>query len=241
MIKPYYFITAIILAALFSCSNNTPKNGAQKTTDYLDSIKTADKINQETMQKEDSMALYAWGDATFGMTMNEALKTDAFNSAERYDNSLSLNLDNTIALSKSLGLHMWLGVWADFEGADKKELSLVRISSNYDSQYAPYFAEDLNKIVNEFKSKYGEPERLINNYKTISVSDIKYGDDIEIAFWMIGSGRGENGTKFITIKAIKEMPTVSHHTIDIKITNTDFPKNKKENTTSEDNTVRQSF
>ena len=240
MIKSYYFITAIILAALFSCSNNTPKNGSQKTTDYLDSIRTADKINQETMQKEDSMAVYAWGDAKFGMTLNETLKTDAFSSADRYDNSLTLNLDNTIALSKSMGLHMWPGVWADFEGTDK-ELSLVRVSINYDSQYATYFAEDLNKIVNEFKSKYGEPERLNNNYKTISVSDIKYGDDIEIAFWMIGSGRGENGTKFITIKAIKEMPTVSHHTIDIKITNTDFPKNKKENTTSKDNTVRQSF
>ena len=75
-----YFLICILL--LYSCGNGK-KKAAEKQQAYYDSIAKVMKLQEiEKNRVKDSLAVFAWGDAKFGISMSEALKTDAFKGFE---------------------------------------------------------------------------------------------------------------------------------------------------------------
>lgn len=73
-------IFTFLIFCTFSCNNQVKKQIEQNRLDSIAwvekrSIEIADSI-KKVMQKEQS--LVAWGDAKFGMSQNETLKTRAF-------------------------------------------------------------------------------------------------------------------------------------------------------------------
>ena len=84
-----YFLICILL--LYSCGNGK-KKAAEKQQAYYDSIAKVMKLQEiEKNRVKDSLAVFAWGDAKFGISMSEALKTDAFKGFKKdnYNNRIT--------------------------------------------------------------------------------------------------------------------------------------------------------
>ena len=74
------FFVGMIMAALTACDNKAkqqqPVNADKTKQDSITRVKAAEE--RARLAFEDSVAIYAWGDAQFGMSKKEVLKTAAF-------------------------------------------------------------------------------------------------------------------------------------------------------------------
>ncbi len=94
-------------------------------------LTAAEKRNMEIQDslkkaKTDSLALIAWGDAKFGMSMKEALATEAFKGGDKYSNSITMDFDKKSKLGNAIGLSMFMILETEFK---ENELYLIRIEN----------------------------------------------------------------------------------------------------------------
>lgn len=230
------FITLMILSlSLCSCNEEAKRQAEEAAKKARNDSIIVRKIKEKEMEEaklvfEDSVAIYAWGDAKFGMTKKEVLQTKAFSGASKYNNSFSMDFDKERALQQSIGLHHWPDIWIDFGGKTENEVTCVRINSSYNWKDFNKLIYDIQQIIKEFTLKYGRPD---NSYEQLP--NLRYRDldnkKLLIARWQIGSGIGENGTKYIKVYASPYTETSYQYEIDIY--NSSFPKQPKEKTQKE--------
>lgn len=178
------------LLTIISC-NQKPK---VQIRDKEINIPTTAEIRKKEIQdsidqiRKDSLALIAWGDVKFGMSMKEVLATEAFRGGERDGNLISMNIDKAIELEKVLALNYLGRLTAEFE-----ENELCRIYT------VSYYVEDsdINKLVSEcdflirnFTNKYGTP---IYKKDRVNLSDFNSGE------FMYSKHQIRNKTVIITL------------------------------------------
>ena len=76
---------------------------SQESNPQLTATEIRNQEIQDSLKKvrNDSLALIAWGDVKFGMSMKEALATEIFKGGNKYDDSLLWN-SNANEISKKL-------------------------------------------------------------------------------------------------------------------------------------------
>ena len=225
--KNVVLILTVIALSICSCNNGT-EHQAQTTVEkeQQDSILKARIEAQEAENKklafEDSIAVFAWDDAKFGMTKKEVLQTKAFSGSSDYGDSFSMDSDKRIAFQRCLGLNRMLSIWIDFGGKTENEVIKVRMDASAGWKDFTSLVIDMQKLIEKFASKYGMPDEQFEHLTSLSYKDLDQHKSILIAHWIIGSGTGLNGTKHIRIYASTYTETSYQYKIDIY--NSDFPK-----------------
>ena len=227
--KKLVFALVAISLAFISCDNGAKKRQAEAEEAEKarqDSIAKAKEEEKARFVFEDSVAIFAWGDAKFGMTKKEVLQTKAFSDADKYDDSFSMDFDKEIAIKRSLGLKRWPNIWIDFGGKTKNEVTRIRISGSVEWKNFEELIHDMKQMIKKFKSKYGKPDGEFEYIANLQYQDLDKYNSISVANWIIGSGKGNNGTKYINITA--STYTSTSYKYDIVIYNSDYPKQPKE-------------
>lgn len=182
-----------VLLFLVSCGNKSQKAINNTRNDEIEKAKQ-DSI-EKAKEKEriawlDSMAVFAWGDAKFGIKEKELSKTKAF-SDKNYNQ----------ILRESLGLKEGIFHF-DFNGKNRGLCSL-KISCVHDIDNLDDLISDINVLYNQIKEKYGEPTGVKNSPYSLRKTDIIGSAWIDIAYWNIGSEDNEYGTKHINLSIHK--------------------------------------
>lgn len=239
--KKLLFIIMVISFSLCSCNGEAKRQAEEAKKKARNDSIIAKKARERELEEaklafEDSVAIYVWGDAKFGMTKNEVLQTKAFSGASKYDNSFSMDFDKERALQQSIGLHHWPNIWIDFGGKTENEVVCVRINSSYNWKDFNKLIYDMQQIIKEFTSKYGKPDDSYEQLPNLRYRDLdKYRNldnrGLLVAQWSIGSVVGENGIKHIGIYA---SPYVDNsYEYEVIIHNMGFPKCPKEKSKKE--------
>lgn len=232
--KKLVFALVVISLAFISCDNGAKKRQAEAEKAEKarqDSIAKAKEEEKARLVFEDSIAIFAWGDAKFGMTMKEVLKTKSFSDGDRYDNSIAMDSRSEFAIMDAIGMTSMMSVWADFGGKSNNELIRIRIYGTHHWNDFSDLVSDIDHLVKELTKKYGKPDAIQEHYSEMSFADLDKLKNIDIAQWVIGSGTGKYGTKYITIVTRKTISDAYEYNVDIF--NTAFPKEKKEKTAAE--------
>lgn len=230
------FITLMILSlSLFSCNEEAKRQAEEAAKKARNDSIIARKTKEKEMEEaklvfEDPVAIYAWGDAKFGMTKKEVLQTKAFSGASKYNNSFSMDFDKEQTLQHSIGLHHWPNIWIDFGGKTENEVISVRLNASQNWKNFGKLVYDMQQLIKEFSSKYGKPDEECEQLANLRYKDLD-NKKLLIARWQIGSGIGENGTKYIRVYASPYTETSYQYEIDIY--NSSFPKQPKEKTQKE--------
>ena len=255
-------ILAVVVLTLFSCESKDSKMQREliekaKQDSIIEAnsqvvekrrIALEKERNKEILEK-DSLAIYAWGDAKFGMTRKEVLQTTAFRKGRNCGAYIEMAYDMETALLDGIGLKNHPEIRAYFDGKDDNELSRVVIEAyTYDVKYFDWIILDAVKYIEEFTKKYGEPDNeMEKNYRYFSSSDIRQRQPTMIASWSFGvepsnegfiwkgyyyplpEGVQKNGIKHIMVY-LKCEEKYSHdkYSVEIRIGNTCFPRQKKE-------------
>ena len=233
MKKQVLTILAITLA-IISCDSGAKKRQAEVTVaekERQDSIAKTQEEERARLAFEDSVAIFAWGDAKFGMTKKEVLQSKAFSGADNYGDSFTMDLDKEIAIQRSLGLNRWPNIWIDFGGKTGNEVTRIRISESVEWKEFDELIYDMQQMIKEFKSKYGKPKSEFAYLANMQYRDLDNYKNISVAKWIVGSGKGKYGTKYINMSA--STYTNTSYKYDIEIYNSAYPKNPIEMTQKE--------
>ncbi len=250
--------TSVVVFSLSLCFNSC--NYAEKQQQYKlemarrDSIEKVrrDSIAQKEKERElariaheDSLAIIAWGDAKFGMSKKEVLRTKAFagaeyysiNSSNKYSSYLSMTYEKEENLQKTLGLYCRPSIRLYFGGNADNEAFCLYIDNGTFGEKWMYFSklvDDMKKYIKEFTAKYGEPEEKYSFINDLHFTDLSEGKSKLIAKWIIGDKAGMNGIKNIKIYARSETySATTYYKYSIEISNIAFPKHPKEKTQQE--------
>lgn len=207
----------IIILLSYSC-NHKPKEQVETQKDNI--ITAAEKRNQEIQDSlkhvnQDSLALVAWGDVKFGMTMRETLATENFKDGYKYpeSSSISMNSDKAWQLGKVFGLNHLGSFWAHFQ---ENELVKIHIESSYpETDQINKLVRDCDIFIKNFTEKYGKPTF---KKEKVSITEFNPGEEIEYARFQIGD-------KSITL-LLGEDSSIDYY-YNIYIENNKFPKKKK--------------
>ena len=199
MKKICYYLFCILMFC--SCNNGKKKAEITRQRAYYDSVAEVIKIQEiEKKKVKDSLSEFAWGDAKFGISIKEALKTKAFKGFEKY---------NPDCISKTNGIDDLFYKIQAFFYQDK--LYRVTISS-YSFKSDKYYDKG-QEISEKYKSlifeKYGAPDYSYSMPRPFSFSE---GDCNSLYKWIISN-------KHITIMICREISyssnTYYHITCDI--------------------------
>ena len=250
-----------LLASCESKEQKLKREVAEKA--YNDSVveANAQKIAKErqAMQEEcyriyseqDSLAAFAWGDAKFGMTKSETLRTKAFKGGEILDKEyITLPYEKESAIAESFHLKSsYVSVYVNFDGQNNNELSWVRIEDKTSVKRAyDDIVYDMGVFIDEFTKKYGTPTSLMEDYKYISCGKLEKDKSILVAQWIYGVKEWETSLKYKN--AIFDIPENikrngekrisvylmfdgDWYSMRIMISNTDYPKKPKVATDAE--------
>lgn len=240
--KKGFIIIAAVCLGLVSCDNKTkqqnrasqqaPQDAEKAKQDSLAQLQEAEKMAK--IAHDDSVAIYAWGDAKFGMTKKEVLRTKAFKSVVKSNDHFYLQYKQMEELKDALKLNSAPFVSIHFDEQTFNEVIRVHMHGVALWDYFYELNEDMNSLIQEFQKKYGDPSYLYEFISTLKYNDLdalKNGYAKRIAEWTIGSGNSENGIKTISISASKNSSTSYRY--DCEITNSAFPKIHKEKTQKE--------
>lgn len=227
------FLVGITLTMLTACDNKAKQQQPIETDitkqDSIARLKAEE--NKARSAFEDSVAIYAWGDAKFGMSKKEALQTKAFSGAQKYEYGLGMSYENEVAIQRSLHMYDFPSIWADFGGEKNGELIDINIRESIEWDHFDYLTSDMLKLMAVFESKYGKPKNIYTDLSNLKYTDVDKAKIMIIADWRIGSGKGSNGTKMIEV----EMTTHSETSYEYKIIirNPAFPKHVNQKTEKE--------
>ncbi|WP_298043873.1 hypothetical protein [uncultured Bacteroides sp.] len=196
---------------------------SQESNPQLTAVEIRNQEIQDSLKEaeKDSLALIAWGDVKFGMSMKEVLATEIFKGGKKDGNYISMNIDKIIKYEKIFGLNDF-DLWAKFE--DNELCRIYTISSYRKFNDIDKLYNDCNIYIRQFTEKYGNPiykkdeitpsdfdseEFLYAKYqikdKTIAIVLGKLG---QIGFYykiLIDNSRFPKKKHVITEKEIKEV------------------------------------
>ena len=188
---------------------------SQESNPQLTAAEIRNQEIQDSLKKvrNDSLALIAWGDAKFGMSMKEVLATETFKGGKKYDDSIAMEFSREQNFKKAFGLETPSGVWAEFKD---KELYRIYIKSKYlTASRIDDLVKDCDIFIKKFTEKYGAP-----SYKNskIDISEFNPEENFVYAKFQIGD-------KMIAIE-LGELRSDVRFYYHIYIDNSKFPKKK---------------
>lgn len=151
----------------------------------LDSIAKIEKEMQDSIEKMrvDSLACIAWGDAKFGMSIKEALNTNAFKGSDvsNVENGKILLLPDE---KKNIG-NTNIDVMYFNALFEMDELCHIFIRSYPQSANRINDLEnDAINIANKFEKKYGKPTESLD--RKVSITDFNKDEPICLKKWNFG-------------------------------------------------------
>nr|WP_294470907.1 hypothetical protein [uncultured Bacteroides sp.] len=210
------------LLLTMSCNNNQKV----QTKNEISNTPTATEIRKQEIQDSlkqveiDSLALIAWGDVKFGMSMKEALNTETFENGDKYDNSITMEFNNERNFKKTFGLNELTNFWGDFT---ENELTKIRIESyHFTANHLDDLISDCDIFINNFTQKYGKPSFKKDK---VNISEFNSGEEFEYAKFQVGD-------KSITI-LLGEWDLEVNYYYEVLIENHTFPKKKRIKTEKE--------
>lgn len=207
----------VTLLLTISCNNNQKV----QTKNEISNTPTAEEIRKQEIQdsleqvKIDSLALIAWGDVKFGMSMKEALYTETFKRGKKLpdSNRVSMELDSKLELKKIFGLTEFAFFWGEFR---ENELTKIRIESYHlTANHLDDLISDCDTFIDNFTQKYGKPSFKKDK---VNISEFNSGEEFEYAKFQVGD-------KSITI-LLGEWDLSVKYYYEVLIENHTFPKKK---------------
>lgn len=175
-----YILLFAILA--FGCDHKQKKINEQQR---LDSIAKIEKEKQDSIKKIriDSLTSIAWGDAKFGMSIKEALNTNAFKGSDisNTENGQVLNLPTEKRNIGNINIDvMYFQVLFKMD-----ELCHIFIRSYPQSANRINDLEnDAISIANKFEKKYGKPTKSLD--RKVSITDFNKDEPVYLKRWDFG-------------------------------------------------------
>ena len=115
-------VSLLLLTILLTIGcNQKPKEQvvSQESNPQLTAAEIRNQEIQDSLKKvrNDSLALIAWGDVKFGMSMREALATETFKGGDKFpdSNRISMNFNDERNFRKAFGLNESSEIWAKFQ------------------------------------------------------------------------------------------------------------------------------
>ena len=140
-----------------SCNHKQKEQTEGTQTKTLTAIEIRNQEIQDSLKqvKTDSLALIAWGDAKFGMTMKEVLATESFKRGDKYSNWIVMGYERERIFTSSIGVNNIASIETEFK---ENELTRINIES-YDltANYLDDLVRDCNIFITNFTEKYGNP------------------------------------------------------------------------------------
>lgn len=126
-------VSLLLLTILLTIGcNQKPKEQvvSQESNPQLTAAEIRNKEIQDSLKKvrNDSIALIAWGDAKFGMSMKEVLATETFKGGDKYYDSITMEFERKRNFKRAFGLNNLAAFEAEFK---ENELYRIYIQSNY--------------------------------------------------------------------------------------------------------------
>ena len=205
-----------------SCNHKQKEQTESPQTKTLTATEIRNQEIQDSLKqvKTDSLALIAWGDTKFGMTMKEVLATESFKGGDKYSNSITMEFQYMWKLERNLGLNKLSIVWANFQANELTQISIE--SSAITANRIDDLVRDCNIFIKNFTGKYGNPSYQKDK---VNISEFNSGEEFEYAKYQIGD-------KTITILLGEQSREVKFY-YKIYIENDKFPKKKHVQTEKE--------
>ena len=223
----------LIILLTIGC-NQKPKEQvvSQESNPQLTAAEIRNKEIQDSLKKvrNDSLALIAWGDAKFGMSMKEVLATESFKNGYKYSskdfNSISMDFDKIWKLKEIFNLNLSVGQLEAYFQED--ELTKIEIESyKLTADKIKELVADCDIFIKNFTNKYGNPSYQCSR---VNILNFEAGTVFTYARFRIGS-------KSITIKLGERNSGHKYYYI-IYIENDKFPQKKHVMTEKEKREVR---
>lgn len=196
-------LAAII--TFYSCNNGNNRSRIQNDTE-AQKIKAIEQSRIDSLElvRVDSLASIAWGDTNFGMSFNEARKTETFKKAFVSGNKAD-SYRKLCLFGDEFNIYGMSSTEANFF-----EDSLVSIKMESNEKNANYYDTDIKETVLRLKKqieyKYGKPTE---NYGFPAFFEMKPDKGIRAYGWSIGC-------KYIYID-VKEVYSGSQYKIECAI------------------------
>ena len=205
-----------------SCNHKQKEQTESPQTKTLTATEIRNQEIQDSLKqvKTDSLALIAWGDAKFGMTMKEVLATKSFKGGDKYSNWIVMGYERERIYTSSIGVNNIASIETEFK---ENELTRINIESyKITANRIDDLVRDCNIFISNFTKKYGNP-----SYKKdkVNISEFNSGEEFEYAKYQIGD-------KTITILLGEQSREVKFY-YKIYIENDKFPKKKHVQTEKE--------
>ena len=205
-----------------SCNHKQKEQTESPQTKTLTATEIRNQKIQDSLKqvKTDSLALIAWGDAKFGMTMKEVLATKSFKGGDKYSNWIVMGYERERIFTSSIGVNNIASIETEFK---ENELTRINIESyKITANRIDDLVRDCNIFISNFTKKYGNP-----SYKKdkVNISEFNSGEEFEYAKYQIGD-------KTITILLGEQSREVKFY-YKIYIENDKFPKKKHVQTEKE--------
>ena len=205
-----------------SCNHKQKEQTESPQTKTLTATEIRNQEIQDSLKqvKTDSLALIAWGDAKFGMTMKEVLATKSFKGGDKYSNWIVMGYERERIFTSSIGVNNIASIETEFK---ENELTRINIKSyNLTANYIDDLVRDCNIFIRNFTEKYGNPSYQKDK---VNISEFNSGEEFEYAKYQIGD-------KTITILLGEQSREVKFY-YKIYIENDKFPKKKHVQTEKE--------
>ena len=199
-----------------SCNHKQKEQTESPQTKTLTATEIRNQKIQDSLKqvKTDSLALIAWGDAKFGMTMKEVLATKSFKGGDKYSNWIVMGYERERIFTSSIGVNNIASIETEFK---ENELTRINIESyKITANRIDDLVRDCNIFIRNFTEKYGNPSYQKDK---VNISEFNSGEEFEYAKYQIGD-------KTITILLGEQSREVKFY-YKIYIENDKFPKKKK--------------
>ena len=205
-----------------SCNHKQKEQTESPQTKTLTATEIRNQEIQDSLKqvKTDSLALIAWGDAKFGMTMKEVLATKSFKGGDKYSNWIVMGYERERIFTSSIGVNNIASIETEFK---ENELTRINIESyKITANRIDDLVRDCNIFIRNFTKKYGNPSYQKDK---VNISEFNSGEEFEYAKYQIGD-------KTITILLGEQSREVKFY-YKIYIENDKFPKKKHVQTEKE--------
>ena len=205
-----------------SCNHKQKEQTESPQTKTLTATEIRNQKIQDSLKqvKTDSLALIAWGDAKFGMTMKEVLATKSFKGGDKYSNWIVMGYERERIFTSSIGVNNIASIETEFK---ENELTRINIESyKITANRIDDLVRDCNIFIRNFTEKYGNPSYQKDK---VNISEFNSGEEFEYAKYQIGD-------KTITILLGEQSREVKFY-YKIYIEKDKFPKKKHEQTEKE--------
>ena len=205
-----------------SCNHKQKEQTESPQTKTLTATEIRNQEIQDSLKqvKTDSLALIAWGDAKFGMTMKEVLATKSFKGGDKYSNWIVMGYERERIFTSSIGVNNIASIETEFK---ENELTRINIESyKITANRIDDLVRDCNIFISNFTKKYGNPSYQKDK---VNISEFNSGEEFEYAKYQIGD-------KTITILLGEQSREVKFY-YKIYIENDKFPKKKHVQTEKE--------